>query len=162
MAQTPADPAATARKALDLLLAEKYAELVPMFTPETQKSFPEPALTKLGTQLKAYGTVVQIEAPSVQKSGTNTIIVLPARFAKQNINFRYIVTQAGQVAQFFMLPGQIPWTRPAYSKPESFREREVTIGTDEWKLPGTLTVPVGSGPVPGIVLVHGFGANDRD
>ena len=162
MAQTPADPGATARKALDLLLAEKYSELFPMFTPEMQRSIPEPALMKLGAQLKAYGAVLKIEAPTVQRSGTNSIVVFPASFEKQNINFRYIVNQAGQVAGMFMLPGEIPWTRPAYSKPESFREREVTIGTDEWKLPGTLTLPVGNGPFPGIVLVHGSGPNDRD
>jgi dienelactone hydrolase len=29
-------------------------------------------------------------------------------------------------------------------------------------LPGTLTVPVGAGPFPAIVLVHGSGPNDRD
>jgi hypothetical protein len=52
--------------------------------------------------------------------------------------------------------------RPAYSKPDSFRERDVTVGNDEWKLPGTLTVPVGKGPFPAIALVHGSGPNDRD
>lgn len=29
-------------------------------------------------------------------------------------------------------------------------------------LPGTLTVPAGAGPFPGVVLVHGSGAGDRD
>src|SRR2546425_10392277 len=62
----------------------------------------------------------------------------------------------------FMLPGEVPWTRPAYSKPDAFRESEVTVGADQWKLPGTLTVPTGSGPFTGIVLVHGSGPNDRD
>jgi len=38
----------------------------------------------------------------------------------------------------------------------------VTIGTDEWKLSGTLTVPVGKRAVPGVVLVHGPGPHDRD
>jgi dienelactone hydrolase len=59
-------------------------------------------------------------------------------------------------------PPAVPWERPAYSKPDSFRERDVTIGDDQWKLPGTLTLPVGNGPFPAIVLVHGSGPNDRD
>jgi dienelactone hydrolase len=54
------------------------------------------------------------------------------------------------------------WQRPEYSKPDSFTERAVTVGEGEWKLPGSLTVPVGAGPFPAVVLVHGFGPNDRD
>jgi dienelactone hydrolase len=60
------------------------------------------------------------------------------------------------------LPGAIEWSHPPYSKADSFREREVTVGDAKWVLPGTLTVPVGNGPFPGIVLVHGSGPNDRD
>ena len=40
MAQTAADPAATARKALDLLLAGKYSELFQMFSADMQKAYP--------------------------------------------------------------------------------------------------------------------------
>jgi uncharacterized protein len=162
MAQAPADPAASARKALDLLLAEKYSELFPMFTPEMQRSVTEPALAKIGAQLKAYGAVTKIDDPTVQKAGPNTIVVFPVHFEKQNINFRYLINGAGQVSGFFQLPGAAAWVRPDYSKPGSFTEREVTIGTDQWKLPGTLTVPAGAGPFPGIVLVHASGPNDRD
>src|SRR5437016_478274 len=147
------DPAGAARRALDLFVGGKYADLFPMFTPEMQKSYPETELVKLGAQLKSYGALSKIDEPTVQKSGSNTIAVFPAHFEKQNINFRYIINQAGQVAAMFMLPGEVPWTRPAYSKPDAFRESEVTVGADQWKLPGTLTVPTGSGPFTGIVLV---------
>jgi hypothetical protein len=66
------------------------------------------------------------------------------------------------VAGFFQLPGGVNWQRPEYSKPDTFKERAVTVGEGEWKLPGTLTVPVGAGPFPAVVLVHGSGPNDRD
>ena len=62
----------------------------------------------------------------------------------------------------FLLPGEVAWQRPSYSKPDSFTERAVTVGSDEWKLPGTLTVPAGNGPFPAVVLVHGSGPKDRD
>jgi len=156
------DPAATARKALDLFTGEKYADLFAMFTPENQKSLPQAGLAKLGAQLKTYGALNKIDEPAVQKSGSNTIAVFAAHFEKQNINFRFIINQAGQVAAMFMLPGEVAWTRPPYSKPDSFQERQVIVGADEWKLPGTLTLPTGAGPFPGIVLVHAEGANDRD
>ncbi|CAN5818315.1 hypothetical protein BH24ACI5_BH24ACI5_24340 [soil metagenome] len=42
------------------------------------------------------------------------------------------------------------------------KESEVTVGTGQWALPATLTMPVGPGPVPAVVLVHGSGPGDRD
>src|SRR5262245_10552027 len=108
-AQAPVDPAATARQALDLLLREKYSEMFPMFTPEMQKSVTEPALAKLGAQLKAYGAVTRIGDPVVQKVGPNTTAVFPVNFEKQNINFRFLINNAGQVSGMFQLPGEVPW-----------------------------------------------------
>ena len=97
-----------------------------------------------------------------RKLGVNTIVVIPVKFVLQNINFQLAINGAGQVAGLVQLPGAVDWQRPAYSKPDTFTERAVTVGEDEWKLPGTLTVPNGSGPFPAVVLVHGLGPNDRD
>jgi hypothetical protein len=46
--------------------------------------------------------------------------------------------------------------------PEAFREIEVLVGQGEWSLPGTLTLPLGEGPFPALVLVQGSGPQDRD
>jgi dienelactone hydrolase len=51
---------------------------------------------------------------------------------------------------------------PPYAVPASFVETDVTAGTAEWPLPATLATPVGDGPFPAVVLVHGSGAQDRD
>jgi len=36
------------------------------------------------------------------------------------------------------------------------------VGTGQWRLPATLTMPKGEGPFPVVILVHGSGPNDRD
>jgi uncharacterized protein len=161
-AQTAGDPATTARNALDALLGGKSAALSPMFTEDMQKAFPEAALGKVVEQIKTYGSMVKADPPTSQAAGSNTIVVIPVRFERQGINFRFIIDRSGKVAGMFLLPGDIAWERPAYSKPGAFSERNITVGDDEWKLPGTLTVPVGAGPFPAVVLVHGSGPNDRD
>jgi len=60
-------------------------------------------------------------------------------------------------------PKPAAYRPPDYAVAASFHEKNVTIGAGtEWELPGTLTLPVGNGPFPAIVLVHGSGPNDRD
>ena len=161
-AQPAQDPTALARKALDLVLAGKYDEFLQMSTADVQKSLPAAELAKLGATIKTYGAMEKIGDATATRSGPNSIVVIPAKFANQNINFRIIVNSAGLVSGFFQLPGGVNWQRPDYSQPASFKERDVTVGQGEWKLPGTLSVPVGAGPFPAVVLVHGTGPNDRD
>lgn len=70
-----------------------------------------------------------------------------------------------------LLPGmtlpavaQLAGEPPVYDK-EKLVEQEVTVGLSDFKLPGTLTLPVWASAerkVPCIILVHGSGPNDRD
>jgi uncharacterized protein len=161
MAQAP-DPGGTARKALDLFLGAKYAELTQMFAPSGKDSYSESALTKLGAMAKAYGDVQKIGEPSVRDMGLVSVVTIPVQFAKQNIDFTVPVNASGQLAQLYLRPGQAIWTHPDYFKQGAFQTREVTVGSDEWKLPGTLTYPAGKTGSPAVVLVPDSGPSDRD
>src|ERR1039458_2718020 len=130
-AQPAQDPAVLAKKALDLVLAGQYAEFLQMSTADVQKGMPAAELAKVGAMIKTYGAMEKIADPVVTKSGPNSIVVFPARFATQNINFRIIVNSAGLVAGFFQLPGGVNWQRPEYSRPGTFKERDVTVGRSE-------------------------------
>jgi dienelactone hydrolase len=91
------------------------------------------------------------------------LVDLPASFTNQGVVLRVVLTDDLKVAGFFVRPPSPPaYEAPSYVDPGAFHEIDVTIGTDPWTLPGVLTVPVGEGPFPGIVLVHGSGPNDRD
>lgn len=158
----PPDAKGTAKKALDLFLAGNYAGLNQMFAPGTKDSYTEGALGKLGATAKAWGAVKNIGQPSSNDMGLVSVVTIPVEFDKQNIDFTFPVNSNGQVVQMYMRPGQTPWTRPDYVKPAAFQTKEVTVGTDEWKLPGTLTLPVDKRPCPGVVLVPDAGPSDRD
>jgi dienelactone hydrolase len=73
------------------------------------------------------------------------------------------LNQEGQIDDMNMSPSTTTtYQNPAYDNPATYTEQEVIVGHGELALPGTLTLPVGNGPFPAIVLVHGSGPNDRD
>lgn len=157
MAQPAADPKDTARKALDLLLARQYSALTPMFSPMSKAANSEEMLAKKVPE--AWGAVQNIGTPTARAIGTSSIVAIPVKFANQDVTFQISLNAQGQLGLIITVVD--PWRHPAYSKPDSFKEREVTVGT-QWKLGGTLTVPNGPGPFPGVVLVHDGGPADRD
>ncbi|WP_330252254.1 alpha/beta hydrolase [Nocardia sp. NBC_00565] len=54
------------------------------------------------------------------------------------------------------------WQAPDYVNPAAFDEREVTVGSGDFAVPGTLSMPRGDGPYPAVVLLAGGGPFDRD
>ncbi|OGC92722.1 MAG: hypothetical protein A2W25_06910 [candidate division Zixibacteria bacterium RBG_16_53_22] len=93
------------------------------------------------------------------------LIVVTAEFEKADIDIRVAFDAAGRVAGLTFAPSQPPvpeFQTASYVDTKAFRKSEVTIGSADWALPGTLTVPWGGGLAPAVVLVHGSGPNDRD
>jgi uncharacterized protein len=161
-AQSAPDPAAIARKTLDLLFGGKYQELSQMFNADMQKVFSAAELTKRDAQFKAWGSPTNIGTPAVTRPGPNFVVTIPVTFPTQSMNFIVAVTPEGKVALLLQRPGEVAWQRPPYAKLECFKDRLVTVGDGDWKLPGTLSTPLGSGPFPAVVLVHDSGPHDRD
>ena len=162
LAQPAADPAATARKALDNLLAQNYPEFAALASPQLKSNMNEQAFGKLGAEIKSWGALGKIGEPAVEPMGPTTVVTIPIVFAEKNLKARMAVNAAGKVSVLYLIPGEADWKRPEYSKPDAFAERAVTFGEDEWKLPGTLAVPSGAGPFPAVLLVQDFGPKDRD
>lgn len=52
--------------------------------------------------------------------------------------------------------------RPAYTHPSEYEESDVSFGAEPYVLHGTLSMPVGEGPFPAAVIVHGSGPQNRD
>ncbi len=143
---------------------------------------PAAALGQLWTQIvgqfgdyRGIGEVTTADASPYRNATVSTA------FAQATVPLIVTVDGAGRVAGLHLgQPGPAPSsgsspgssagpsapaasaTPAAYVDPAAFTETEVTVGTVPWALPGTLSMPVGAGPFPAVVLVAGSGPQDRD
>ena len=161
------DPSAIARKALDALLAQNLGDYSALLTQQLKTPPPgslpfDQQFAKFGVQIKNWGAVEKIGEASVQNMGPSSLVTIPVTFASEEINFVFGVNASGLVSGMVPRPVSAGWQPPSYLKAGSFKERSITVGDGEWKLPGTLTVPNGAGPFPAVLLVQGFGPRDRD
>ena len=71
--------------------------------------------------------------------------------------------QAGVKGTFRLLRGEeAPVEKMAVAEPSPYREEEVSLLNQGIRLAGTLTLPQGKGPFPGVIMITGSGAQNRD
>ena len=167
IAQAVDSPTVTGRKALDFLLSSNYSGFNSLLNSSAKEKL-TPAFLRdhVGVEVKGFGTPGEIGKPLLAASGPYTLVSFPVKFSLVTVNVQFTIDGAGHVAGLYFRPADSPlppeWQHPPYSKPSTFHETEVTVGSDEWALPGTLSVPNGKGPFTAVLLVHGPGPNDRD
>lgn len=97
----------------------------------------------------------------LQKAAGYEIVLVTCKFKQGQRDAKVVIDKQKKIAGLFFVPTSIR-KPPTYANPAKFTETDVTIGADPWKLPATITIPIGSGRFPAVVLVHGSGPQDRD
>jgi pimeloyl-ACP methyl ester carboxylesterase len=114
-----------------------------------------------GQITEQYGAYLGVSGLENAESGGYQVVTGAARFERAQLRVVVSFSREG-VAGFRLIPGG-QWSPAGYVDQSAFSERELTLSTPvDCSLGATLTLPEGDGPVPGVVLVHGSGPNDRD
>ncbi len=162
------DDAAAAAKGKELVerfAAGKFAEAVASFDADMTKAFPEAKAEATWQKLVAQmGAFRSAEVSKTEHKERFIRAVVTTKFERATADLLVVLDASGHVSGFFVgsTRSNAPWVPPAYAKPASFTEEEVTVGDGPLALPGTLTLPKTGEKLPAVVLVHGSGPNDRD
>ena len=162
-AQTQDPSIEHAKRALNLLIQEKFEELAREFNDKMSAALPAEKLgavwTQISQQMGAYRSAIDqrvtTPAPGI------TAVTLGSQFEKVAVNVIVAFDANDKIAGLRFVPRQ-PASEPSVAPSSTkFKDETVTVGTAPWTLPGTLSMPVGT--VAGaVVLVHGSGPHDRD
>jgi len=113
---------------------------------------------------KANGELVTIKQTRETEEAGFDVVYVTLDLSKVDIDARMVFNEDKKIIGLQFVPADQSgeYNPPSYSNTTLFTEEEITVGEGEWELPGTLTIPNGTGPFPAVVLVHGSGPNDRD
>lgn len=135
------------------------------FDAELTNAMPADRLRDSWRQLEGqYGAFREIIDTRSLEDGGNRVVTLSARFESGVLDIDIAFDGHGLIHAIGLRPSTSGSTyrAPGYVTAAAFREIEVTVGHGRWALPGTLSIPLGEGPFPAAVLVHGSGPQDRD
>jgi dienelactone hydrolase len=161
--QMVTDPViAEAQQLYSALVERRFDEVVRSFSDQLRAELPS-AVLELGLRsIQAqFGDPLAITGSEVERGEQGATVTLVAPFTHGTIHANFVFDSSGRVTGLSLTepPDRDGGESPA--APDGISEREFAFG-DEWRLPGTLTLPSGQGPFAAAVLVHGSGPQDRD
>jgi uncharacterized protein len=163
-AAAPADSDATVEAFLAALQTRDFATAVDRFGPAMKSALSQEQLAAVwDAQAAPFGALRSwaiIERAHVEELDVRVVLLELEQGELQAIISVDPASQ--QLAGLFFQPVAKPAGPAPYVDPAAFRSEEVEVGGAPYLLPGTLTIPVGDGPFPAVVLVHGSGPHDRD
>jgi len=154
-----------AKSFLNQLAKLQFNEAARHFDDTMTDLMPPSKLEELWNQIQSQvGSYKRYSDIQTQLTPEYDVILIRCEFEKAELETKIVIDRKKKIAGLFFrpAPSKIEYMPPSYCEENLFDEKEIYIGSKEWKLPGTLTTPKGQGLYPAVVLVHGSGPNDRD
>lgn len=159
------DPAAIARAVVEMAREGYFATVEELFAPPLRAVVSAEMLRVAWmTEMGRNGAVSAIGEPMSEPTEAGLVRVsVPVTCERGGLTVVMSVDDAGLLNGLRIAPAATTsWTPPPYAAPKRFDEHEVTVGSGPLSVPGTLSLPRGRGPRPGVVLLSGGGPLDRD
>jgi len=154
------------------LTARQFDQVEAQFDDQMKAALPASKLPGVWDSLLAQvGPFKSIVSAHVTEKRGLHAAVMTCQFESTTLDVKIFMDAQGQVKGLFFEPASsspsVPpsaaeWKAPSYAKPDAFQERDLTVVSGRWELPGTLTLPKSKAPVPAVVLVQGSGPQDQD
>ncbi|MFT4963425.1 MAG: pimeloyl-ACP methyl ester carboxylesterase, partial [Halobacteriales archaeon] len=106
----------------------------------------------------------RLQSVTIEQQGTQReyeVFVLRATFESGSLRIVLSFSKQGKIAGIQFPPSEESYSPPQYADTSAFSETTLTLDT-ACGLGATLSIPNSDETVPGVVLVHGSGPNDRD
>ncbi|MGO9111137.1 MAG: alpha/beta fold hydrolase [Thermoguttaceae bacterium] len=167
-AQSPAAPVGQSAKQLEMakslvaqMAAGQFDKAVEPFDATMKQVLPAEKLKVLwDAVIMQYGPLQRAAETRATKVQQYDWVFVTCEFQRWKLDAKVVLDGDKVTGLFFVPAGK--YRSPPYVKFSEFEEKQIQVGSGVWSLPGTLTLPKGKGPFPGVVLVHGSGPNDRD
>ncbi|MGW3348538.1 alpha/beta fold hydrolase [Nonomuraea rubra] len=158
-------PGAVAVSVVGMAVEGRFEEIEKLFAPSLQAVVSGQMLRDawLG-EIGKRGGVADVGQPVSEAAGAGLVRVsVPVGCQQGGITLVVVVDEAGGLQGLQLAPAMAaPWEPPPYAEPGRFSEQDVTVAAGSHAVPGTLSLPHGEGPWPGVVLLSGGGPFDRD
>jgi uncharacterized protein len=158
---------------VERLISGRFTDLIDFFTPGLRDVLSADEVSDGWTMMqKMHGDVCTVGSPMCSTGSSGAILVrVPVKCERGGFVVAVSIDAGkgqdnGQLMGLRMVsdsrPPTSPWAPASYVDPESFTERDMTIGTGPLQVSGSQTLPRRSTPARAVVLLSGSGPSDRD